>query len=971
VLAFLQQLATIFEHVNNADPQRGGPHARDTRTQIIFWDRRQFQELCLALGRHLAAILYDRQDRLLRALAWIFPPEELQELDETIDDQRPALAFVKDTIRRLVRVPAIHALTLFNVAEHYHHGDNPLNPPDHFYREPLSDTIPRERIYELWSLSAGGAAGVIRWGPVVKTYNQLMESFSRTVDQQASALASIAWRLRTDFGPRLKAEAPKLRLAVPNWAAGVAHDSKLWIAWARFEAAVGRASNHLMFMADPDEVEASNEGLRLLREVQTFPDGAVEYDVSADSLNTKLRAPNDYLCLSVDAIPGFLGLPTWAVIPRDLLPADMRWMVNVPIHKLFSVRLEQLDRAHHTATIRLNGFWGRTAVDMHRLRAQIQQHLAAEFAGSLTLVPGLGPDIVVARLERILSDVGDPPIAAPAPAALGALGMANRPIRAGRSPVTPLARVLWEGGALHAAIARGPADTARVVAHVRERAGLNASQADAVSVGASRRLAVIWGPPGTGKTKTCAALVHGVIADEARVQRAGPYAILVTGPTYKAVGELVERLTVALVDDPAARCRVYTVYSPSRPDRFPIPANLPAQLGIVETISQRDDAAFLQMRADLDGGTDVVVVATVTHQCARIAEQLARIDDVRQSLWPLFDFVLIDETSQVDMTTGVMPLALLKPDFQLVVAGDHLQMPPVVEAEPPLGAEHLVGSLQRYLSERFNVEPAPLLRNYRSNGDIVAYTRRLGYPPNLEAANPGTAIALVREPADLRLALQAVGLPWSPAWVEIIDPTRPIVGVTYPDGTAGQANPFEAACVASVVWLLRQCSARTLAGRPDSPVEPEAWDDESFWKIGVGIVTPHRAQRAQVVRALVDAFPETDPNLIDSAVDTVERFQGGERHTILISFGVGDPDVIRGEERFLLQLERSNVAISRAMGKCIVFLSDEVANHIPDDRRAAATAHALRGIVDEWCVQRHAETVPFGGIDRSMTVRWR
>ena len=275
-----------------------------------------------------------------------------------------------------------------------------------------------------------------------------------------------------------------------------------------------------------------------------------------------------------------------------------------------------------------------------------------------------------------------------------------------------------------------------------------------------------------------------------------------------------------------------------------------------------------------------------------------------------------------------------------------------------------------YLQRRFDIEPVPLLVNYRSNMDIVAYTQRLGYPAGLEAASPNTAVALLRPPGEVREGLEGAGLPWSEAWEEVLRPTRSIVGVTYPDGTAGQANPFEATCVAVLAWLLYRCSSRTLAGR-EAPLGGGQWEEEAFWKVGLGIVTPHRAQRAQVVRALAEVFPETPLELVDDAVDTVERFQGGERHTIIISFGVGDPDVIRGEERFLLQLERSNVAISRAMGKCIVFLSDEVAGHIPDDRRAAATGYALRGIVDEWCTQHATSTVATGERERALTVRWR
>ena len=67
----------------------------------------------------------------------------------------------------------------------------------------------------------------------------------------------------------------------------------------------------------------------------------------------------------------------------------------------------------------------------------------------------------------------------------------------------------------------------------------------------------------------------------------------------------------------------------------------------------------------------------------------------------LFDLVVLDESSQVPVTLALRPLAGLRTDGQVVIAGDHLQMPPIHELEPPLGAEHLVSSIQTYLTKRF------------------------------------------------------------------------------------------------------------------------------------------------------------------------------------------------------------------------------------------------------------------------------
>jgi superfamily I DNA and/or RNA helicase len=94
----------------------------------------------------------------------------------------------------------------------------------------------------------------------------------------------------------------------------------------------------------------------------------------------------------------------------------------------------------------------------------------------------------------------------------------------------------------------------------------------------------------------------------------------------------------------------------------------------------------------------------------------------------------LDESSQIPVTLALRPLAAMKTEAQLIIVGDHKQMPPIQHLEPPEGAEYLVGSIQAYLIRRFNIKPVPLLLNYRSNSDLVEYARLLGYPTKLKVA---------------------------------------------------------------------------------------------------------------------------------------------------------------------------------------------------------------------------------------------
>ena len=105
----------------------------------------------------------------------------------------------------------------------------------------------------------------------------------------------------------------------------------------------------------------------------------------------------------------------------------------------------------------------------------------------------------------------------------------------------------------------------------------------------------------------------------------------------------------------------------------------------------------------------------------------------------------------------------------------------------------------------------------------------------------------------------------------------------------------------------------------------------------VGIVTPHNAQRGVVKNLLLDGYENV-------RVDTVERYQGGEGDFIIISSTVSDPDYVRTESDFLLNLNRINVAISRMKKKLVIVASRSIFEFMPQDAKDYDKALLWRGI---------------------------
>jgi hypothetical protein len=128
VLAFIERFAGWIEEAEKqfAENKFGTLH-----TQICFWEVRQYEELCNAFGRHLLNIL-DLPERAQRALAWIFPPDELLEKSDHIC---PNIIFIRDIVAGSVRLPQFFAVTPIGTAEHYHHELMHPRKVDNYYLE--------------------------------------------------------------------------------------------------------------------------------------------------------------------------------------------------------------------------------------------------------------------------------------------------------------------------------------------------------------------------------------------------------------------------------------------------------------------------------------------------------------------------------------------------------------------------------------------------------------------------------------------------------------------------------------------------------------------------------------------------------------------------------------------------------------------------------------------------------------------
>ena len=414
---------------------------------------------------------------------------------------------------------------------------------------------------------------------------------------------------------------------------------------------------------------------------------------------------------------------------------------------------------------------------------------------------------------------------------------------------------------------------------------LNPTQEAAVNkVLHAKDVAIVHGPPGTGKTTTLVEAIYETLHRESQV--------LVCAQSNMAVDWISEKLvdrgvSVLRIGNPSRVNDKMLSFTYER--RFESHPDYPHLWGIRRAIrelysrnrkgaerenirqkinSLKDRATELEIRINESLFSEARVIACTLASSAN-----------RLLMGQKFGTLFIDEAAQALEAACWIPIA--KAD-RVIFAGDHCQLPPTVKCY-----EALRGGLGETLMQAV-VRNKPgvvslLTLQYRMNDEIMRFSSEWFYGGVLRSAPE----VKYRSILDFDTPIEWMN-------TEGMDCNEEFVGESY-----GRINKPEAElCIGQLKrYITRIGRERFLSERID-----------------VGIISPYKAQ-VQYLRQLMkrDSFFKPYRQLI--TVNTVDGFQGQERDVILISLVRANEE---GQIGFLNDLRRMNVAITRARMKLII-----------------------------------------------------
>ena len=415
---------------------------------------------------------------------------------------------------------------------------------------------------------------------------------------------------------------------------------------------------------------------------------------------------------------------------------------------------------------------------------------------------------------------------------------------------------------------------------------LNPTQERAVNeVLWAKDVAVVHGPPGTGKTTTLVEAINETLMRESQVLVCaqsnmavdwiceklvdrGINVLRIGNPTRvndKMLGFTYERKFEAHPDYP----QLWAIRKAIRQLRSARKRGSESYHQKLERLKARATELEIRINSELFGEARVIA-STLVGSNSRIMEG--------QKFGTLF----IDEAAQALEAACWIPI---KRCTRVVLAGDHCQLPPTVKS---IAAQR--AGLGKTLMERI-VENKPevvtLLKvQYRMNDEIMRFSSDWFYDGKVESA-----------PQIKYRGILDYDIPMM--WVEASPEDSSGFHETFVGESFGRINKDEA-----------ELTLKTLEDYFGKIGKQRILDEQ----IDVGIISPYRAQ-VQYLKQLVRRREFFKPYRGLITVNTVDGFQGQERDVILISLVRANEE---GQIGFLNDLRRMNVAITRARMKLII-----------------------------------------------------
>ncbi|MBO4892690.1 MAG: AAA family ATPase [Prevotella sp.] len=425
---------------------------------------------------------------------------------------------------------------------------------------------------------------------------------------------------------------------------------------------------------------------------------------------------------------------------------------------------------------------------------------------------------------------------------------------------------------------------------------LNRTQEDAVNkVLRAKDVAIVHGPPGTGKTTTLVEAIYETLRRENQV--------LVCAQSNMAVDWISEKLVdrginVLRIGNPTRvndkmLSFTYERRFEAHPD-YTLLWSIRKAIRDLRSHRKRGDEKFHQKLERLKERAtelEVRINAQLFGEARVIACTLVGSSN-RLLEGQKFGTLFIDEAAQALEAACWIPIRRVS---RVIFAGDHCQLPPTIKSFAALKA-----GLGKTLMERIvenHPETVTLLKmQYRMNEEIMRFSSDWFYGNQVESAPE----VKYRSILDLDIPMTWVDTSQFSEYSENSgDAEKPLFREEFVGESFGRINKAEAelTLLALEQYFKKIGKERILEERLD-----------------VGVISPYRAQ-VQYLRRLFKKREFFKPYRHLISVNTVDGFQGQERDIILISLVRANDE---GQIGFLRDLRRMNVAITRARMKLII-----------------------------------------------------